>query len=208
MDERAASRVARILLLATWIGAPQATAQPILEASVAPGTQAEKQELRTHHVGFQLGFFNPTAELVELGNLGFVLDRSDGMTVLRYRYSLNPRVDLVAELKYWTRRGPTSSSGEGKVSGGFMGPGVRVNATKWKRVVPYLQGNVYYAQEMLGEPKVIYAHGIGFGISGGANFEVTPLFSVPIEATYVGSGGGGLDDLSGFGLTVGVNFNF
>ena len=171
-----------------------------------------KQELRRHHVGVQVGIFNPSTDVIELGNLGFGVERSDGMTILRYRYSLNPQIDLVAEGRYWTGRGPTATSGEGKVAGGFIGPGIRVHAskgTKGRRVVPYLQGNVYYVQEMLGEPKVLYENGgIGFGLSGGVDLEVTRLISIPIEATYVANGGGGLDDLSGFGVSVGVNFNF
>ena len=170
------------------------------------------EELKKHHVGVQAGLFNPSTDVIELGNLGFRVERSDGLTILRYRYSLNPRIDLVAEGRYWTGRGPTATSGEGKVAGGFLGPGIRVHAprgTTGRRVVPYLQGNVYYVQEMLGEPKVLYKNGgFGFGLSGGVDVEVTRLISFPIEATYVGNGGGGLDDLSGFGVSVGVNFNF
>lgn len=80
--------------------------------------------------------------------------------------------------------------------------------TNGRRVVPYVQGNVYYVQEMLGEPEVLYLHGIGFGLSGGVDLEVTRLISIRIEATYVGNAGGGLDDLSGFDVSVGVNFDF
>ena len=170
------------------------------------------REPTTHHFGVQVGIFNPSTDVIELGNLGFRVERSDGLTILRYRYSLNPRIDLVAELRYWIGRGPTATtSGEGKVAGGFMGPGIRVHApkgTNGRRVIPYLQGNVYYVQEMLGEPMVLYAHGIGYGLSGGVDIEVTRLITLPIEATYIGNAGGGLDDLSGFGMSVGVNFNF
>ena len=170
-----------------------------------------EQEPRTHHVGIRVGFFAPSTDVIELGNLGFRVERGDGQTVLRYRYSLNTHIDLVAEGRYWIGRGPTSSAGEGKVAGGFLGPGVRVHPSKGtgRRVVPYLQGNVYYVQEMLGEPKVLYKNGgFGFGLSGGVDLELTRLISVPIEATYVGNRGGGLDDLSGFGVSVGVGFNF
>ena len=169
------------------------------------------QELRRHHVGVQVGIFNPSTDVIELGNLGFRVEQSDGLTILRYRYSLNPQIDLVAEARYWIGRGPTATSGEAKVTGSFVGPGIRVHAskgTKGRRAVPYLQGNVYYVQEMLGEHSVLHEHGIGFGVSGGVDLEVTRLISFPIEATYIGNGGGGLDDLSGFGVSVGVNFNF
>lgn len=186
------------LVLATVMASSAAEAQPPAGAS----------EPRRHHLGVQLGVFNPSTEVVELGDLGFRLEWSDGQTVLRYRYSLNPRIDLVAELRYWTGRGPTATSGKGKVSGGFIGPGIRVHPSKAGRALPYLQGNLYYAQEMLGAPGVLYEHGIGFGLSGGVDLEWTGLISIPIEATYVASGGGGLDDLSGFGLSMGINFSF
>ena len=92
------------------------------------------------------------------------------------------------------------------MAGGFIGPGIRVHASKGttgRKVVPYLQGNVYYVQEMLGEPDVLYENGgIRFGLSGGVDLEVTRLISFPIEVTYIGNGGGGLDDLSGFGVSV------
>lgn len=191
------------LVLATVIGIPQAAAQN--------DTTPSEQELRKHHVGAQVGIFNPSTDVIELGNLGFRLERSDGQTILRYRYSLDPRIDLVTELRYWIGRGPTTASGEAKVAGGFIGPGVRIHPpkTNGRRVVPYLQGNVYYVQQMLGEPEVLYKNGgIGFGLSGGVDIEVIRLISIPIEFSYVGNVGGGFDDLSGFGVSVGVDFNF
>ena len=214
MKLQATRYVAQCLVLALLMGSPLVAAQPRVEASEQQGTDdvtVPKQELRKHHVSVQIGLFNPSTEVIELGNLGFRLERSDGMTILRYRYSLNPQIDLVAEGRYWTGRGPTATSGDGKVAGGFLGPGVRVHPSKGtgRRVVPYLQGNLYYVQEMLGEPKVLYKNGgFGFGLSGGVDLELTRLISVPIEATYVGNTGGGLDDLSGFGVSVGVGFNF
>ncbi len=211
---RAGQLVGHSLVLATLI-AP-AAAQPGAGASNVRGSTLDdadppKQELRRHHIGVQVGIFNPSTDVIELGNLGFGLERSDGQTILRYRYSLNLRIDLVAEGRYWTGRGPTATSGEAKVAGGFVGPGIRVHASKGakgRRVVPYLQGNVYYVQEMLGEPKVLYEYGFGFGVSGGVDLEVTRLISIPIEATYLRNVGDDLDDLSGLGVSVGVNFNF
>ncbi len=167
-----------------------------------------QQKLRRYHVGVQGGLFGPSTDVIELGNLGFRVERSDGQTILRYRYSLNPQIDLVAEGRYWIARGPTATSGDGKVAGGFVGPGIRVNASKGRRVVPYLQANVYLVQQMLGEPMVLYEYGFGFGLGGGVNLEVTRLTSIPVEATYLRSAGSDLDDLSGFGVSAGVNFNF
>ena len=74
--------------------------------------------------------------------------------------------------------------------------------------MPYLQGNIYYVQEELITSKRVAYHGIGFGLSGGVDLDMSRMISIPIEATYVGTGGDDMDDLSGFGLSVGVSFSF
>ena len=83
-----------------------------------------------------------------------------------------------------------------------------LNRTKGKRLIPYLQANIYYVQEQLTSIETLTEDGIGMGLSGGIDFDISGLISMPIEATYVGSWGDEIDDLSGFGLSVGVNFNF
>lgn len=179
----------------------------------AHGDQAHptgpRGDLRRHHVGLQLGLFNPSTDAIGLGNMGLVLDRSDGQTIVRYRYSVNPRVDLVAELRYWVGRGLTARSEAAKVSGGFLGPGLRIRPWNGqrRRAVPYLQGNLYYASEMLGEPEIRVAHGIGFGLGGGVDIMVTRRISIPVEAAYVASSGV-VDDLSGVGVSAGVSVSF
>ena len=176
------------------------------------GQEAEssppKRGPRRHHFGVQLGFFHPSTDAIELGRLGFRVEHSDGQTGLTYRYSLNPRVDIVAEGRYWIGRGPTEASGEGKVAGGFIGPGIRLHSSNRSGVGTYVQANLYYVQEMLGEPKVLYETGLGLGLSGGVDIELTPRISLPLEATYLRSFGKDLDDLSGFGVSIGISFNF
>ena len=82
------------------------------------------------------------------------------------------------------------------------------NRTIDRRVMPYLQGNIYYIQEELITFERLADHGIGFGLSGGVDLKMSRLISIPIEATYVGTSGDNMDDLSGFGLSVGVDFSF
>ena len=98
------------------------------------------------------------------------------------------------------------------MAGGYIGPGIRVNGldrTKGSRVIPYVQGNIYLVQEQLTTPEETFIeYGVGFGFSGGADLAISRLISIPIEATYVVTGGDKINDLSGFGLFVGVNFNF
>ena len=74
--------------------------------------------------------------------------------------------------------------------------------------MPYVQGSIYYVQEELITFERLVDHGIGFGLSGGVDLNMSRLISIPIEATYVGTSGDDMDDLSGFGLSVGVNFSF
>ena len=135
------------------------------------------------------------------------------LTIVNYRYSLNPRIDLDFDMRYWVRRWTTPTSPIIELTPGFVGPGLRLhglNRTRGKRVIPYIQGNIYYVQEELraSEKLIESGRGIGFGLSGGVDLDISRLISIPIEATYIGTGGDAIDDLSGFALSVGVNFNF
>ena len=74
--------------------------------------------------------------------------------------------------------------------------------------MPYLQGNIYHVEEELVTSERLAGHGIGFGLSGGVDLNMSRLISIPIEATYIGTSGDDIDDLSGFGFSLGVNFSF
>ena len=74
--------------------------------------------------------------------------------------------------------------------------------------MPYLQGNIYHVEEELMTFERLAGHGIGFGLSGGVDLNMSRLISIPIEATYIGTSGDDIDDLSGFGFSLGVNFSF
>lgn len=181
----------------------------IFAALLVPSTAAA--QLTRHHLGIQLGLFNPSTDAIELGNLGIVLDDSHGQTVVRYRYSVDPRFDLVAELRYWVGRGPTAAADDARVTGGYIGPGLRIhlrNRLEGHRVMPYVQGNVYYVSEVIDPPVDLQAHGVGYGVSAGVHLALTRRLSVPLEASYVANGGGGIDDLSGVGVSTGISVSF
>ena len=175
-----------------------------------------KRELKRHHIGIQAGIFNPSTDVIELedANLDVEGNRFVGaLNIPSYRYSLSPFIDVAVDLvRHWIGRWPSPASQGVKVAGGYIGPGIRVNGldrTKGSRVIPYLQGNIYLVQEQLTTSEETFIeYGVGFGFSGGVDLAISRLISIPIEATYVVTGGDKINDLSGFGLFVGVNFNF
>ena len=190
----------------------------ILAILVAPSLIAAQQkqadpsrvELRRHHVGAQIGPFNPSTDAIGLANLDLSIDGTALLGILSYRYSLNPFVDLDFELRHWIGRWPRSGSDRVKVAAGFIGPGIRIygaDRTSGTRVFPYIQANIYYAQEQVSRLETLSEHGVGFGLSGGVDLAISRRISIPIEATHVRSRGI-LDDLSGFGVSVGVNVSF
>ena len=186
-------------------GTIQDAAQP------GAGDVIPEHELRAHHIGIQMGLLNPSTDVVELGNPGLDVEGNTFLVVLNYRYSLNSFIDLSGDLRSWGGPRTTPASQHVKLGVYCIGPGLRVyglNRTTDRRVMPYVQGSIYYVQEELITFERLVDHGIGFGLSGGVDLNMSRLISIPIEATYVGTSGDDMDDLSGFGLSVGVNFSF
>jgi hypothetical protein len=172
-----------------------------------------KTELKKHHIGIQVGIFNPSSDVIEFRNLDLDVEGNTGLGILNYRYSLNPFIDFALDIRAWAALWiiPLTSQ-EIELTSGFVGLGIRLNGmnrTKGKKIIPYLQGNIYSVQEEL-KFWTLTENGIGFGLSlsGGIDLKISHLISIPIEATYIGTSGDDIDDLSGFGLSVGVNFNF
>ena len=218
--------VAHCLGLATMTASP-AIAQPsavVSNVSETRATASERRrpsgvgdaslvehELKRHHIGIQLAVLDPATDVIALGNLGLAVEGVTALTVLNYRYSLNPRIDVDFDIRYWVRRWMAPASPTIELTPSVFGPGLRLyglTRTRGKRVIPYIQGNIYYVREDLRASERLIESGIGFGLSGGADLGIGRLISIPIEATYIGTGGDAIDDLSGFALSVGVNFNF
>jgi hypothetical protein len=211
--------------LTTTVSAPVVSAQI---AGVQETTHARLIEdegavralrLRRHHIYIQPGIFRTRDEDIELGGLGFTIGGGAFFGALGYRYSLSPRFDICFEIRHWIGAWSTPTSQEVELAAGFIGPGIRLNASRsaHKRVVPYFQGNLFYVQEQLGDsPRRSRAadvdtqigHGLAFGLSGGLDFELIRFLSVATEVLYVRTVSADIDDLSGIGASVGVAFSF
>ena len=197
--------VGHTLALATVIASAPAAAQP------RPSDVIPEQELRVHHIGIKMGLLNPSTDVVNLGDPLLALEGNTFMWVLNYRYSLSDFIDLSGDIRSWGGPWTTPESQHFRLGVYSIGPGVRVYGLKRttdRRVMPYFQGNIYFVQEELTVSERRIDHGIGFGLGGGMDLRISRLISIPIEATYVGTSGDDTADLSGFGLSVGVNFSF
>lgn len=184
-------------------------------AKVIFSSEAEVQ-WKKYHIGIQGGYFKAVSEdlksdVTDLTNAGF--------GSFNFRYSLKSSIDLVLDAKSWF------SGDSGDINFGgiyfetfeletrnlFLGFGVRGSITHLI-VKPFIQGNIYFVKGVVrGFGKEDYTD-IGFGMSGGVEVKITKLISVPLEVTFLtaSSGEGKLKkgDLSGVGISTGVNFNF
>lgn len=187
----------------------------VLVCSPAAAQEVEPKP-RTHHVGLQPGVFNNSAEGFEFAGLDLDAGRNTFYGAVSYRYSLSPSIDLALHAGHWIGQWTTPASRTVELATGFIGPGVRVNGRSrgnGKRVVPYLQTNLYFVQEQLVVEKAwskrVTANGFGLGLMGGLNVVLGERVSIPIEAIYLATtGNAGVDDLSGVGLSVGVDLSF
>ncbi len=187
------------------------TASPALAQPSAGDAGLPAHELKRHHIGIQLGVLDPSTDVIALGNLGVGVDGITSLTILNYRYSLNPRIDLDLDVRYWVYRWTTPTFPTIELTPSVVGPGLRfygLSRTGGRRVIPYIQGNIYYVREELRTSERHTESGMGFGLGGGVDLDIGRLMSIPIEAMYIGTGGDAIDDLSGFAMSVGVSFNF
>ena len=216
--------VAAQVLVVVIAGAP-AAGQPSADASnpatttssTSNGTEAPFPEgSRRQHLALHLGVFNNAAAVFALGGRDLDDGRNTFYGAFNYRYSITPSIDLALHAGHWLGQWTTPTSRTVELGSVFVGPGVRLNATSWapeKRVTPYLQANIYFVQEQSyfvdGSRERVAANGIGVGFSGGLDVAVGRRVSIPIEAIYVtATGEGDLDNLSGFGLSWGVELSF
>ena len=92
-----------------------------------------------------------------------------------------------------------------------FGLGARYNIPAGHRLYPYVQINAYDVVEQVtgsSGPFTVSASRSGFGFGANAGFEVRlgRLISIPIEAMYLY--GKPADDISGFGASAGISFNW
>lgn len=193
-----------------------AVAGTMVLASLPAAAQDAEPKLRPHHVGLQLGMFDNSAGSFELGGLGIEGGTNTFYGAVNYRYSVSPTIDLALHAGHWIGQWTTPTSHTVELASGFIGPGVRVSASgraEAKRLVPYLQTNIYFVQEQSyfeqAPMEKTTANGLGLGIAGGLDVVLGRRISIPIEAIYlVTTGNADIDDLSGLGVSIGIDFSF
>ena len=185
-------------------------------ASAPAAAQEAEPKPRPQHFGFRVGVFDNAADVFELGGLGLDAGVDTFYGAFNYRYSLSPTVDLALQAGHWIGQWTTATPRTVELASGFIGPGVRVNGpgrASGQRVVPYLQTNLYFIQEQFYFEQMwserVTENGLGLGFMGGLEVVVSQRISIPIEAIYLATtGNAGIDDLSGFGVSIGVDFTF
>ena len=119
--------------------------------------------------------FDNSAGSFELGGLGVEGGTNTFYGAVNYRYSISPTIDLALHAGHWIGQWATPTSHTVEVASGFIGPGVRVSGssrTMARRLVPYLQTNIYFVQEQSyfeqAPVEKATANGLGIGIAGGS----------------------------------------
>jgi len=154
-----------------------------------PSIDVSNRPYKRYHIGIQAGFYKAV-----LGGVNF-------------RYSSTPVVSLVIDSRTWG-----SSDRSIDVTSSFFGIGIRING-KDEQVKPFLQVSTYLVTENVEKQadfgsNILSENGIGIGLSTGLDIKVSELISIPVEINYIGTDGDDMDNLSWFGLSVGVSFNF
>ena len=178
-----------------------------------PSIDTSSKTYKRYHIGYQVDFnYEVLSDNFAFDFNGSHLDFDLTNALLEtynFRYSLTPVVSLVIDFRTW-------NAGDGNivVRSNFFGIGIRVNG-KYKRVKPFLQVSTYLVTENvdfesgISENGNIFSEdGIGIGLSTGLDIKVSELISIPVEIIYIGTDGDDIDNLSGYGLSAGVSFNF
>lgn len=92
----------------------------------------------------------------------------------------------------------------------YFGPGVRVVAPQ-NNLKLFLQGNFYLVsmekETVSGNTTTtVSENGVGFGMNGGVDIRLSRLLPLPVEVNFLYAKPS--DNISGFGLSAGLNFNF
>lgn len=159
-----------------------------------------------HHIGLVLGY----AKLVDDDVKPFGYDFSNSLhSAITYRYSFSPNLDLAVEGR-GTFSSQNVSGSDLNLNNSYFGPGLRVIAPQ-NNLKLFLQGNLYFVNERVEEVSgntttTTTEDGVGFGLNGGVDIRISPLISIPIEANFIYAKPS--DNISGFGISTGLTFNF
>lgn len=187
--------------------APAPPAEPI-----PPATPPTPVNLGRHHVSLGLlGYFKAGSGDFELPAYGF--DGSVGQSgFLNYRYTFHRNLDIVADVRGWISEATVNATTITTTVAGF-GAGVRYTAGGLGGIVfPYVQASVLSIGETVSGSAGSFTitassdQGLGAAVAGGAELRLGRLVSIPVEAMYLF--GKPADDVSGFGVTAGVSFNW
>ncbi|MGH8003358.1 MAG: outer membrane beta-barrel protein [Limisphaerales bacterium] len=159
-----------------------------------------------HHIGLTLGYAKLVSDDVKFLGRDF---SNSGHSALTYRYSFSPNIDLAVEGR-GTFSSQDASGSDLNLINSYFGPGVRVIAPQ-QNLKLFLQGNLYFVNEsketVSGNTTTTTTEdGVGFGLNGGVDIRVSRLLSIPIEANFIYAKPS--DNISGFGISSGLTFNF
>lgn len=177
--------------------------------AMAPPAAAQ---LKKHHLTVALGYqkFLMNDDLPSIDLPGFQtggINFNNGAAGhFAYRYSVERNMDLTFD-----QRLAFSDAGQYTFSTDCFGPGLRAVAPK-EGMRPYAQVNVLLVSENfeidLGDDATINRRksSVGFSASAGLDLRAGTIVSIPVEAFYLH--GKPEHDVSGWGFTGGISFNF
>jgi len=167
-----------------------------------------------HHIAVTLGYTKLLSNDLKDSSIGVDFTNAFSGT-LEYRYSFTPQIDGTIESRATVSSSTATDPSTGlsvdlTLTNNYVGPGIRWNLTP-TAPHPYLQANFYLVSEDVqsdvnGVSISSNASGAGFGVSGGVDFPVSKLISIPVEIHYLY--GKPSDDVSGAGVEAGIAWNF
>jgi len=165
-----------------------------------------------HHITLGLGYSKLPSDDLKDESLGIDFSNA-GNGVLSYRYSLNSTWDLCLDSRGTVSTDSATPDSARAVDltllNSYFGPGVRWNAPGAAHF--FGQASLFLVSENAefeqGGVKFSSSQsGAGFGVFGGVDFPVGKLLSIPVEVGYIYANPA--DNISGYGATVGLSFNF
>lgn len=188
------------------------TTNTLVLATPAPVVPAVPINLGRHHIALGvLGIFQASSNDFTIPEIGF--DASDGQSIfINYRYSFDCNLDFVVDSRGWVSEEDFFGATITTTVVGF-GAGVRYTAGGLGgRVFPYIQASALSVGETVSGSAGVYTitaeskQELGFAVNSGVEIRLGRLISIPIEAMYLF--GKPADDVSGFGVTAGISFNW
>jgi hypothetical protein len=128
-----------------------------------------------------------------------------------YRYSLDRRLDLAIDARGWTDNSQLYGD-QITVIVAAAGPGLRCSfRPAARRFHFYVQANGYLVSETINgnyiyDTTSVTSNDIGFGLNAGAEMRLNDRFSIPAEVSFLW--GRPQQDITGFGIAVGISFNW